>query len=251
MGELAETGSTRRLSVGTGFSRTLLVVLATLIVGCAGAQSYSSLADKDRFERVNRKSFRVHEGLDRFAIRPAARAYDAMPDKLQNRVSNFLDNLRGPVDISNNLLQGKFRYGFAGVGRFLLNSTIGLGGLFDPASKIGLESHPEDFGQTLAIWGVPSGPYLFIPVIGPSTARDLLGTVFDWQIHPITRHDDTSERNSLVVLALIDRRAELLSPGIEGALDRSRDRYQRVRSEYQQRRDARIGVEPPDLFDFE
>jgi phospholipid-binding lipoprotein MlaA len=239
---------------GTGrkWRACTILVLAALVGACATTPEYSALSDKDRFERFNRFSFRVHQGLDRFAIRPVARAYYAVPDKLTNRVSNFFANLRGPVDISNNLLQGKFKYGFSGIGRLLVNSTIGLGGLFDPATRIGLPRHQEDLGQTLAGWNVPSGPYIFLPIIGPSTPRHLAGRIGDWQIDPLARYDNSGRRNSLVILDRIDRRAELLSPGAEGLLERSNDdEYDAVRRQYQNLRDGQIGVEPPDLFDFD
>jgi phospholipid-binding lipoprotein MlaA len=219
----------------------IAVVLAALaMTGCATIDTSTSLAEKDRFERLNRASYRVHNGIDRVFIKPVARAYDALPNKLQNRVANFFDNLRGPVDVSNNLLQGKFKRGFSSLGRLIVNSTIGLGGLFDPAAKMGMPRYEEDFGQTLATWGVPSGPYLFVPVLGPSTARDLLGRVFDWQIDPVSQNDDTSTRNTLVVTREIEKRSEYLSDSTEGVLNRSFDEYGAVLSQYGQTRERQI-----------
>jgi len=226
----------------------LLPLLLTLILSaCANIEAGVSLADKDRFERINQASYKVHSGLDRGLIKPVARGYDALPEKVQGRVSNFFANLQGPIDISNNLLQGKFKRGFSGIGRLLVNSTIGLAGLFDPASRMGMPRYREDFGQTLAVWGVPSGPYLFVPIIGPTTARDLLGKVFDWQIDPVAQNDDTSTRNTLVVGREIERRSRFLSDSTEGALERSRNEYRFIRNQYgQSREDDIFDGNPPD-----
>jgi phospholipid-binding lipoprotein MlaA len=230
----------------------ILAVLSLGLVACASVDTRTSLADKDRFEDFNRASYNVQDRLDRSVIRPIARGYDSLPEKIQGRVSNFFDNLRGPVDISNNLLQGKLKRGFSGIGRLLVNSTVGLGGLFDPATRMGLPRHPEDFGQTLAVYGVPSGPYIYLPVIGPSTARDLVGRIFDWQIDPLLQHDDTSTRNSLFVLDKIDSRSEFLSAATEGALERSDDEYIEVRSEYDTTRQNQIcDCEQTEFLDFD
>jgi phospholipid-binding lipoprotein MlaA len=151
--------------------------------------------------------------LDRKLIEPTARVYakgdrDRLPGKIRARVRNFFTNWLGPIDITNNLLQGQFKQGFSGVGRMLVNSTIGFGGLFDPASRWGMPRYPEDFGQTFASWGVPPGPYLYLPLFGPRNARDLVGLILDWQINPITQYDDTSTRNGLFVVGVIDRRTD-------------------------------------------
>lgn len=222
---------------------------------CASVQPapLADLAEKDRLVRFNNASFATHNQIDRFLLRPVARGYAWLPGKVSRRVSNFFENLRGPIDISNNLLQGKPRHGFSGIGRLIVNSTIGLGGLFDPASRMGLPRHAEDFGQTLAVWGVPSGPYLFLPIIGPTTARDLAGLAADWQIGPITQYDDTSTRNSLIFVDLIVKRSEFLSDAEEGARDRADDEYNFVRSNYEQARDDSIfdGYPPDWAAEFE
>jgi len=228
-----------------------VALLALAVSACASIEADRSLVEKDRFRNLNEVSFNLHERIDGAMIRPVARGYDALPDKLTNRVGNFFNNLHGPVDIANNLLQGKLKRGFSGVGRLLVNSTIGLGGLFDPASRMGLHQHREDFGQTLAVWGVPSGPYIFVPVIGPTTARDLVGRIFDWQIDPVAQNDDTSTRNTLVVAREIERRADLLTDATEGALDRARNRYVYVLDAYEQNREYDIfdGNPPADEFE--
>lgn len=225
-------------------------LLALMLTACANIESGASLAEKDRFERINMASYKIHNGIDRALIKPVARGYDALPDKVHGRVGNFFDNLRGPMDIANNLLQGKFKRGFSGIGRLLVNSTIGLAGLFDPASRMGMPRYAEDFGQTLAVWGFPSGPYLFVPIIGPTTARDFLGKVFDWQIDPVAQNDDTSTRNTLVVGREIERRSGFLSDAAEGSLERSRNEYRFIRSQYEQAREDEIfDGNPPDWAD--
>lgn len=230
-----------------------LIALAFCVGACATIDS-TPLAQKDRFSRFNQASYRVHDRIDRALIKPVARGYDALPDKIQNRATNFFANLHGPIDITNNLLQGKFKRGFSGIGRLIVNSTIGLGGLFDPAARMGMPQYREDLGQTLATWGVPSGPYIFIPILGPTTARDALGRVGDWQYDPISQNDDTSTRNTLVIGREIDSRAALLTDAIEGTIERATNPYVRVLTMYDtNRRNEIFDGDPPDPFedDFE
>lgn len=191
---------------------TLALAVATVFVaGCAGIAPRSPIADP--FERVNRVSYRFDRMLDSNLIEPLARVYvkgdpEKLPGKLRNRVSDFFTNLLGPIDITNNLLQGKLKRGFSGIGRLLVNSTVGLGGIFDPASRWGMPRYAEDFGQTLATWGIPNGPYLYVPVFGPRSARDLIGLAFDWQLSPVTQADDNSTRNGLFIVRLMDLRTD-------------------------------------------
>jgi len=152
--------------------------------------------------------------LDANLIEPTANFYskgdpERLPGKTRNRVRNFFVNMHGPIDITNNLLQGKFKKGFSGIGRLLVNTTIGLGGLFDPAAKWGMPQYREDFGQTLATWGIPHGPYLYVPLFGPRSLRDLVGLAIDWQLSPVIQNDDTATRNTLFALGLIDRRTDV------------------------------------------
>ena len=225
---------------------TFATILLLAIGGCASTDRSDFGLERDRFRRINQASHNFNAKLDRYLIRPSARTYDrVVPDKLQRRTTNFFVNLRGPIDISNNLLQGKFKFGFSGIGRLLINSTIGLGGLFDPATRIGLPRHAEDFGQTLAVWGIPAGPYIVLPIIGPSNARDFAGTVLGWQIHPAVQHEDNSTRNALVVLEIVDTRARLLVR--DRSLDVSIDDYTHRRDAYEQEREFQIyDGNPPD-----
>ena len=173
------------------------MLLAFASAGCAGLPPQDIGPEPlDRFERVNRGIYRFNRGFDRAVARPVARAYDrVVPPVVERRFRNFFTNLRAPTDITNNWLQGKFKPGFADLGRLLLNTVAG-GGLFDPAAKLGLERHPEDFGHTLAAWGVPLGRLLRHAVLRSGSVRDwerLAASTCEldllWQV------DDTSERN--------------------------------------------------------
>jgi phospholipid-binding lipoprotein MlaA len=211
------------------------VFAALVSVGCAATQDLTEQDSVDRLERVNRAVYRFNRAVDRKILRPVARGYDrVMPQPVEKRVRNFFINLRAPVDIANNLLQGKFVPGLSELGRFLLNSTAGLGGIFDPATKIGLERHAEDFGQTLAVWGVPSGGYLMLPLLGPGTFRDWGAWSLDTQADLLVQHDDSSVRDKLLVWRFISDRAALLPA--ERTLEQSFDEYLFVREAYLQHR---------------
>jgi phospholipid-binding lipoprotein MlaA len=219
------------------------------IAEAADSPQHSPVSDKDRFPRINRSVYRFNRTLDRNLLRPVARGYSrVVPQKVERRVRNFFRNLRAPIDIVNNLLQGKFADGFSDVGRFLLNSTAGLGGLFDPAGRIGLERHQEDFGQTLAVWGVPSGSYLMLPLLGPGTVRDWGAFAMDLRADTLIRVRDSDTRWALVAWRFISDRAALLPA--ERALESSFDEYNLVRDAYRQHRlyDIRDGQTADDDY---
>jgi len=141
----------------------------------------------DPFEGWNRRVFRFNLGVDRWAIEPVTRAYSyAVPEAGRHAVRRFFDNLNTPVVLANDLLQGELRAAGVTAYRFTLNSTVGVGGLFDPASALGAERHDADFGQTLALAGAPSGPYLVVPLFGPTTVRDAVGTLGNFFFRPTT-----------------------------------------------------------------
>ena len=129
---------------------------------------------RDPYENFNRKTFEFNEKLDQKILKPIAQTYSMFPPKVKNGVSNFFNNLEDVETSINQLLQGKPKKSINDFSRFILNSTIGLAGLIDVASKMGLDRHEEDFGQTLAVWGVGQGPYIMLPGLGPSTLRDTL-----------------------------------------------------------------------------
>ncbi len=226
--------------------RWLLAGLIALASGCV-------LADEDGddpYESFNRAMFAVNEVADQYAAKPVAQAYDsATPLPVKAGIGNFFGNV-GDLWIGvNNALQGKLTDAGSDLGRLLINSTVGIFGLFDVASELGLEKHDEDLGQTLAVWGVGGGPYLFWPLIGPRNMRDTVTWVADsyadpvWSLHPI------AARNSMVVVRFVDVRASLLPADkvIEAA---ALDKYSYIRGAYQQRRRNQIfDGHPPRLED--
>jgi phospholipid-binding lipoprotein MlaA len=199
-------------------------------------------AVSDPFEPWNRRMFAIHEGIDRFALEPAARGYRAVtPRWARQGVSNALRNVRAPVILANDLLQGEFSRAGVTTARFGLNSTFGLFGLVDVAEDMGFERHDEDFGQTLAAWGIEPGPYIFVPVLGPTTLRDGFGRGVDNAFDPITYadfeevDDVRATRGALTGLAV---RENLLDP-IDAVRETAIDPYVAIRTQYAYaRRDA-------------
>jgi phospholipid-binding lipoprotein MlaA len=191
---------------------------------------------RDRFERYNRSMFAFNNTVDRAVARPVARAYVAVtPRPVRAGISNFLANLEYPTTIVNSLLQGKFVATARGTGRLVINTTLGLGGLFDPATRIGLQAKKEDFGQTLGYWGVHPGPYIVLPLLGPTDVRDGLGSVADQYSSPRTYLNDDTVRYGLIGLDLVDTRAALLDA--DNLIERSYDPYVFVRNGYLDRRE--------------
>ena len=204
----------------------------------------------DPWEGFNRKVASFNDGVDTYFFRPIAQGYRAVtPQPVDDAVSNFFGNLGEIFVIVNDLLQFKFKQAASDTGRFVVNSTIGFFGFFDVASKIGLEKHSEDFGQTLGYWGVGPGPYLVLPFLGPSNVRDAFGLVPRYtldELDLITEIDDIPTRNSVTGLSLIDLRADLIPS--EGLIQG--DRYTFFRNFYQQRREylVRDGEVQEDAF---
>jgi len=212
----------------------------------------------DPFEGSNRFFFGVNQVVDEIVLRPVSYVYrEVVPDFARDGVRNFLNNLNSPVIFANDLLQGETDRAGDTFIRFGVNSTIGIGGLFDVAKELGHPYHDEDFGQTLAVWGVDDGPYFYFPVMGPSGARDFTGFVVDRGFDPLTYvnwgNDDLEyvpiARTVLNVIDLRSRNIETLDD-----IERSSvDYYASIRSLYRQSRaDAiRNGAPSPDLPDFE
>ena len=207
--------------------------------------------DGDRLENLNRKVFYVNERLDHYALRPAAVTYiKLMPNPLEKGVDNFFSNLDEVTNVLNDLLQGKFGQAAHDSGRFLLNTTLGLGGIFDVAQRAGLEkSDGEDFGQTLAVWGVGEGPYLMLPLLGPSTLRDAPSKFVDSITSPFSHVDDVRTRNIARGVDLLAKRASLLE--VDDII--SGDKYLFVRDVYLQRNRYLVndGAIEDDFGDFE
>ncbi len=167
-----QTNDRNMLSSGWNGTRLIAAALAVLLLGaCATAPKGQTY---DPLEKVNRVTFKFNDFVDKLVLKPLSQGYVAIvPRQGRKMVSNFFDNAAYMNTVLNDFLQGKGKQGSADFGRFLLNSTVGIGGLFDPATKAGLVKHNEDFGQTLAVWGAPQGAYLVLPVYGPNTVRDV------------------------------------------------------------------------------
>jgi|SRR5579862_3573145 len=157
-----------------------LLLSAVLYMGCASAHSAPPNPNDDPLEKMNRGIFWFNDRVDTYVLEPVAKGWDKVtPDRVQKSLSNFFHNLGFPIVAVNGLLQGKLKQSASDVGRFVVNTTVGFLGFFDPATPWGLEQHNEDFGQTLGYWGVPPGPYLVLPFFGPSDPRDTVGLVAD------------------------------------------------------------------------
>lgn len=206
---------------------------ALLLSGCASTGNNP----RDPHESFNRAMFQFNEALDTAVIKPVAKGYDAAtPLPVKAGVGNFFSNVSDLFNGVNNGLQGKPGDGFSDIARLLINSTIGIFGLFDVASEMGLEKHDEDFGQTLARWGVGDGGYLVVPVFGPRTVRDTGGLIVDGYADPISWGvESIPVRNSARVIRFIDVRASLL-PADKVVEEAALDKYNYVRDAYLQRR---------------
>jgi len=189
----------------------------------------------DPFEGFNRKMFAFNSVVDKYVLAPAAIAYaKATPRRLRRGISNALDNVSAPVTFGNDILQLKFKRAGVTLGRIVINSTIGIGGFFDVANKIGLEKHQEDFGQTIASYGAPSGPYLFLPFFGPSSVRDAFAQPVDIAMDPFSWTQFAGFRAlrwSRVGVGALDARAEALRPLAE-IRSTSPDPYVTIRTLY-------------------
>ncbi|HEU4778153.1 MAG TPA: VacJ family lipoprotein [Telluria sp.] len=214
---------------------------AAALSGCAGPNP------RDPYETFNRAMFKFNDTVDQVALKPAATAYRAvLPSFVQTGVNNFFGNMADAWSAVNNLLQGKGEAGMSDVTRFTLNSTFGLLGLLDIASQAGLPKHNEDFGQTLGHWGVPSGPYLMLPLFGASTVRDTAALPLDFNGDIWRYKEPIYLRNIGTATRAVDQRANLLDASslLE---DAALDRYEFVRDGFLQRRESKVydGEEPP------
>jgi phospholipid-binding lipoprotein MlaA len=226
-------------------------LLACALVAACAAPPGRKPDPRDPFERVNRATFGFNEAVDRSIGKPVARGYRRfVPGVVRTGIRNFFSNLEMPGVALNDLLQGKLEPAAHDVGRFMLNATLGLGGFFDPASAAGLDRNDEDFGQTLGTWGLPVGAYLVVPIFGPSSLRDGIGSVADEYTDPSSYIEKDSLRYGLEVPKQIDRRARLLDA--ESVLGGAYDRYVLLRSAYLQRREYLVadGEVPEDEDEF-
>jgi phospholipid-binding lipoprotein MlaA len=218
----------------------VLLTLGLLLAGCASApaddnEQAQARAEYDPLEPLNRGLYAVNDAVDRVTLKPIARGYKAVvPEFARRGVTNFSRNLFTPRSAVNNFLQGKPGPGFSELGRFIINSTIGIGGLIDVATAQGMPQYDEDFGQTLAVWGISEGPYLFIPLLGPKTLLDAVATPVNIASDPLYHYDNSSVRDKIYGLRLIDLRMRLLTA--DTLLEDSKDPYLTLRESYLQNR---------------
>jgi phospholipid-binding lipoprotein MlaA len=220
---------------------------ALLLGGCATLPPGSKPDPRDRFERANRSVYTFNKAIDHAILRPVARGYvKVTPQPLRRGISNFLANIDYPITIINDALQGKVHDSLSDVARFGINTVVGVGGLFDPATHWGFEKHDEDFGQTLGKWGVHPGPYLMLPIFGPSTVRDAPAKVVDHFTSPKTYLLNTHEDLAVSVVGVVDKRAGLLDT--DHLIDNAYDPYAFLRNAWLQRREYQVrdGKVPPD-----
>jgi phospholipid-binding lipoprotein MlaA len=232
--------------------RLTLLLALTLGTG-ACATSYTPPADPDPWKSANQVTFQLNEDIDYTILEPVAKGWNwVLPDVVQTGVTNFFLNLWMPRTFVNNLLQAKPVDALEDVGRFAVNSTVGLLGLIDVATRIGLEDNEEDFGQTLGVWGMPPGPYVVVPFFGPSTTRDVVGLPFDIAMSP-TWYIANSPFG-VFLIELLNRRAGALEEILQSRAE-AIDWYQFVRDAYLQNREAQIRDGEPlvdqDLYDLD
>ena len=203
------------------------------------------VTENDPLEPFNRKIFWFNDRVDSYVLEPAAKGWNfVVPGVLQTCLSNFFYNLRFPIETVNDLLQGKVQHAASDVGRFLVNTTVGVAGFFDPASSVGLELHWEDFGQTLGWWGVGTGPYLVLPILGPSNVRDGGGLIFDTAASITPFFVSSYYLLAARSVELVNTRA-IYADTIDKARETSFDYYTFVRNAFLQRRAALIRDEAP------
>jgi phospholipid-binding lipoprotein MlaA len=218
------------------FRTMLLLAFAGLMTGCAG----TGKNPQDPFEGYNRAMFDFNDKVDAAVMKPVAVAYTRVtPQFVQTGVGNFFGNINDVPTALNNFLQARAANGASDVCRVLVNTTIGIGGLFDVATPVGLPKHDQDFGQTLGRWGVPSGPYVVLPLIGPTTTRDALAMTVDFETDPWGYVYPVRLRNTGIAVRLIDHRAYMLDTSTLSE-DAAFDRYEFVRDSYLQKRENKI-----------
>ncbi len=215
------------------------VALGLLGLALAGCMTTSTPDPDDPLQAVNRGIYQFNNSIDRAALKPTAVAYrDHTPSWFRTGVGNFFQNLSTPGSAVNNLLQGKPVAAAQDTLRFVINTTLGWGGVLDVASGAGLPVHDEDLGQTLGKWGVPAGPYLMVPLLGPSTARDLPTRVATTVLQPLFWFDTGNARWGSLTLSIVDTRASLLP--LDETLDGVYDKYGFIRNAYLQRRQFQV-----------
>jgi len=219
--------------------RRAAVILCLWLGACATPMAERS-DPRDPYENLNRKVFTVNQVFDQILLKPVAKGYsNYVPDFIQTTVGNFFGNLADVWTAVNNFLQGKLREGMQDTGRVAVNTVFGVAGLADVATKLGIPKHQEDFGQTLGVWGVKPGPYVMLPLFGPSTLRDAVAKPLDLYVDPVNLASSADVEFSLRAMRLVDDRARLL-PTTDMIEKVALDPYQFVRDAHFQQRDARV-----------
>lgn len=235
---------TTRTTMKPWLAGALAALALALLPGCATGPNASSGNPADPLEPFNRTVFKFNDELDRAVIKPVAVAYrDITPRVVRHGVSNFFGNIADVWSLANNVLQLHGTDATDSLFRVTVNTFWGLGGVFDVASEMKIPRHSEDFGQTLGVWGVAPGAYLVLPVIGPSTMRDSVGTLVDLNGNVVSSFNDVAVRNSLGALGAVNLRAKYLGAG--DVLDEAAlDKYSFAREIYLQRRRSLISRDP-------
>ena len=218
----------------------LLAPLAACTTPSAGGLE---VAEADRWEATNRKIYKFNKGIDRYALKPVATVYrTVVPVPGRHAITNVFSTYNEPANLLNALLQGKIKQAFRSLDRFLINATLGVGGIADNATELGRPEEEEDFGQTFAQWGIKSGPYVMLPLFGPSTLRDSFGLAFDFGLNPMDYARDAAASPSLfwragqIATRMVNLRARLADEGGDSMLAGAADEYALVRSAYLQNR---------------
>jgi phospholipid-binding lipoprotein MlaA len=233
-----------------GFEVSMSIRKLCLLVGVVSLSSACTTmrapSDSDPLEGLNRTVDGFNQVVDKAVVKPLAQGYDKVtPPEVKTVIGNFFSNLDDISVAVNNLLQGKPKAAGSDITRFALNTTIGIVGLADVATELGFQKHDEDFGQTLGVWGMGSGPYLVLPLLGPSTLRDAPARFVDAPLDPLYHYDDVRVRNSLLVVNVVNTRARLL-PATDLVERIALDQYAFVRDAYLKRRASLIRDGAPD-----
>lgn len=231
-------------------NRACIVFFAAALAGCATTPQ-TRVTDADPWEPMNRGLFQVHETIDKVILKPVVNVYTFItPRFARTGVSNFFNNIDDLFSGVNGVLQWKPVKAGDDFGRVLTNTMFGFGGVVDVASMAGIERGNEDFGQTFAVWGLPQGPYVFIPLLGPSTIRDASGTVVRFELSPTGYIEDVPTRNAIWALGAVDARYQA-GDALDVVNQAALDKYTFIRNAYLQRRRYLIfdGKVPPEQED--
>jgi phospholipid-binding lipoprotein MlaA len=233
-----------------GIQLIVLSLVMSFLVGCASIPEGQPRSKKDPWELVNRNVFSFNESIDKYAIKPITKVYEFIfPVYVRERFSNVFANVGDVYTAVNQLLQGKPKTAVEDLTRVIINTTFGIGGIFDVATEAGLEKHSEDFGQTFGVWGIKDGPYMMLPLLGPSNVRDTVGWAFDIQTDILLTYiDNIPVRNAITGIRIVDQRSKYLSStSLLG--EAAFDKYTFIRDAYIQRRRNRIYDGNPPLID--